>query len=248
MKTLKLIKKVAPEINEILERRYLILRGIQQNQPIGRRTLATELGFKERTVRDEVAILKNQELLDVDFTGTYITEKGHKLLDDLHEIYNHLKGIPQLEEELRKLLKIKKVIIVPGNSSENRMVLKDMGKITFKELKNNISSKDIIGITGGNTMASVVEEAVYDKKERDILVIPARGGLGRNLNTQSNSIAAKLAEGLGGSYRLLYIPDALEEEALEYILKNEEISHSLNLINNMNTLVFGIGRADIMAK
>lgn len=248
MKTLKLIKKVAPEINEILERRYLILRGIQQNQPIGRRTLATELGFKERTVRDEVAILKKQELLDVDFTGTYITEKGHKLLDDLHEIYNHLKGIPQLEEELRKLLKIKKVIIVPGNSSENRMVLKDMGKITFKELKNNISSKDIIGITGGNTMASVVEEAVYDKKERDILVIPARGGLGRNLNTQSNSIAAKLAEGLGGSYRLLYIPDALEEEALEYILKNEEISHSLNLINNMNTLVFGIGRADIMAK
>src|SRR5699024_10092193 len=152
------------------------------------------------------------------------------------------------ENELKKKLNIKKIIIIPGNCEENRMVLKDMGKITLEILKKSIDSKDIIGITGGSTMAAVAEEAIFDNKERDILVITARGGLGKYLNTQSNSIAAKLAEGLGGSYRLLYIPDNLEADTLEYILKNKEISQSIGLINNIDTLVFGLGKASTMAQ
>lgn len=248
MDSLDLINKIAPEIIEIIERRYLILRSISYNQPIGRRGLSSELGFKERTVRDEVAILKNHGLLVIDIMGMYITEEGKKLLESLHTIYSNLKGIPELENKLKVLLKINKILIVPGNSVENSMVLKDMGKITSKVLKDTINPKDIIGITGGSTMASVVDEVKYDKKSRDIVVIPARGGLGRDVETQSNSIAAKLGQQLGGSYRLLYVPDGLEEEALEHILKNEEIKESMEMINNMNTLLFGIGRADTMAK
>lgn len=248
METIELIKTIAPEIIEIIEKRYLILSSISENQPIGRRALAQELGYKERTVRDEVGRLKEEGLINIDSKGMYIEEKGIDILKGLHDLYADLKGIPQLEERLRSLLKIRKVVIVPGDSTENKLVLKEMGKISFKLLKENTKDQDIIGITGGNTMASVVDEALPGKEDLDVVVIPARGGLGKNLNTQSNSIAAKLAEGLGGSYRLLYIPDGLEEEALEYMLKNEEISQSIDLINNMNTLVFGVGRADTMAE
>ena len=180
--------------------------------------------------------------------GMYITDEGKRLIIDLHEIYSSLKGIPELENSLEKLLGIKKVIVAPGDSLEDRMVLKDMGKITSKLIKNSINPRDIIGITGGSTMATVAEETILDNKSRDIIVIPARGGLGRDVNTQSNSIAAKLAEKLGGAYRLLYVPDGLEEEALEIMLKNEEIKESIDMINNMNTLIFGIGRADTMAQ
>lgn len=248
MEALDLIKKITPEIIEIIERRYLILRSISYNQPIGRRGLSSELGYKERTIRDEVSILKNLGLLNIDIMGMNITEEGKKLLESLHLVYSNLKGIPKLEEKLEELLNIKKIIIVPGNSVENSMVLKDMGKITSKVLKENINPKDIIGITGGSTMAAVANEVMPDKKSRDIVVIPARGGLGRDVETQSNSIAAKLGQQLGGSYRLLYVPDGLEEDALELILKNEEIKEAMELINNMNTLLFGIGRADIMAE
>lgn len=180
--------------------------------------------------------------------GMYITEEGIKVLNELHSIYSNLKGIPKLQEQLKNILDIKEVIIIPGNSTENRMLLKEMGKVTSRTLKNIIHSKDIIGITGGNTMAAVAEEIEHDNKSRDVVVIPARGGLGPDVETQSNSIAAKLAQGLGGSYRLLYVPDGLEEDALELIMKNEEIKESIDMINNMNTLVFGIGRGDIMAK
>ncbi len=248
MEILELLKKITPEIIEIIEKRYLILRSISYNQPIGRRALSGELGFKERTIRDEVSILKNQGLLNVDLMGMYITEDGKKLLESLHSIYSNLKGIPKLEENLQEILGIKKMIIIPGNSTENSMVLRDMGKITSRVLKNIIQPKDIIGITGGSTMAVVAEEAIPDNKARDIIVIPARGGLGREVETQSNSIAAKLGQQLGGAYRLLYVPDGLEEEALELMLKNEEIRESVEMLNNMNTLIFGIGRADTMAK
>ncbi len=248
MEALELIKKISPETTEIIERRYLILRTISYSEPIGRRSLAGQLNLKERTIRDEVSILKNQGLLNVDLMGMNITKDGKKILEDLHVIYSNLKGIPKLEEKLRELLGIKRVVIVPGNYSENPMVLKEMGKISSKLLKNLIQSKNIVGITGGNTMATVAEEAVPDNIARNMIVIPARGGLGPNVETQANSIAAKLAQKLNGSYKLLYVPDGLEEEALEAILKNEEIKESIEMINNMNILVFGIGRADTMAK
>ncbi len=248
MEIIDTIKIMAPEITETIEKRYLILNHIFQNQPIGRRALSLDLDLRERNVRDEVTVLKNQGLININSKGMYIERKGIVVLRELKDIYISLKGIPQLEKRLKEKLNILDVLIIPGDSNENKSVLKEMGNTTFKILKENIQYQDIIGITGGNTMASVVEEIKPDKKNRELIVIPARGGLGKDLNTQSNSIAAKLAQGLGGNYRLLYIPDSLEEEAMEYMLKNEEISQSINLINNMNILVFGIGRADTMAE
>ena len=97
-------------------------------------------------------------------------------------------------------------------------------------------------------MAVVAEETTLEKNLKNITVIPVRGGLGPNVETQSNSIAATLGNKLGGKYRLLYVPDVLEEEALNIILKNKEIKEAIELIENMNILMFGIGRADTMAK
>jgi central glycolytic genes regulator len=245
---LELLKTIAPEMIEIVEKRYQILRAISYNQPIGRRTLANELSFKERAIRDEVDMMKSLGLLSVDIMGMYITEDGKKILADIDSIYNSLKGIPKLEERLKYVLGIKKVIIAPGNSNDNGMVLKEMGKITSRMLKGIIQPKDIIGITGGSTMAVVADEITFDNKSRDVMVIPARGGLGSEVETQSNSIAAKLAGQLGGSYRLLYVPDSIDEETLHLMLKNKDIKETMEKMDNMNILVFGIGRADVMAK
>lgn len=248
MEVLSFIELIVPEAIDILEIRYLILRTVYYNQPIGRRSLSDILGFKERAVRDQVDFLRNRGLLKIDNMGMYITDEGISILENLHPVYNHIKGITQLETKLKKILKIKEVNIIPGNIKDNRIVLKDMGKITSEIIKNIIKDGDIVGITGGTTMAHVAEECIPDKVNRDVIFIPARGGLGRNVETQANSIAATFAKKLGGTYRLLYVPDGLEKEALEFIKKNEDIKESLSLIENMNVLVFGIGRADTLAK
>ncbi len=39
------------------------------------------------------------------------------------------------------------------------------------------------------------------------------------METQSNSIAAKLAKKLEGSYRLLHVPDDIDRVTLEAVLK-----------------------------
>lgn len=248
MNDIELIKKIVPEISEIFRERYRILKFIFFNEPIGRRIVSTKLSLKERKVREEIEILRSQDLLKVDNMGMNVTDEGKMLLRELDNMYIHLKDIPKLEDELKNILDIKKVIIIPGNYIEDDIISREMGNITFRVLKENLKDEDIIGITGGSTMAAVAEQGTFDNLKRNIVVIPARGGLGKDLNTQSNSIAAKLSETLGGTYRLLYIPDNLEEEALAYILKNKEVNESLNLIENMNTLLFGIGRADTMAE
>lgn len=226
----------------------MILRTIYYNQPIGRRGLSNELKIGERIVRTEVNFLKDQGLLNIETMGMFITKDGKNILDNLSVIINEFKGISNLEKTLEQILNIKNVIIVPGNSSEDRLVVRDMGKVTSKLLKDTIEDDYIIGITGGNTMASIAEEMSPEKQPRNILVIPARGGLGENVETQANSISAIIANKLGGSYKLLYVPDNLEKEALEIMKKNKDIKESIDLINKMNILVFGVGRADTMAK
>ncbi len=248
MDSLNLIKLLAPEMLDLLELRYNILRSISYNEPIGRRSLAEKLKIQERTIRNEANLLKKQGLLNIELMGMSITGLGGQLLEELHPLYINLKGIPELEELLREKLNIKEVKIVAGNFEKDATVLKEMGKVGSEVLKKSISKNSILGITGGSTMYSVSEECIRDNIKRDIIVVPARGGLGKDIYTQSNSLAVNLAEKLGGSYRLLYVVDGLEEEALKYMMKNQEIREALELIENMDTLIFGIGRADEMAK
>src|SRR5699024_4659146 len=120
--------------------------------------------------------------------------------------------------------------IVPGNSDENDLILKDIGKTAALYLKKIIKDDYIIGITGGSTMAQVADEMPKIKSKDNVLVLPARGGLGKDVETQANSIAAKLAKKLDGNYRLLHAPDSIEKETLEVLLKLEDVKETLELI------------------
>lgn len=245
MDSLKLIKMLTPEIVDMVEGRYSILKSISSLQPVGRRLLAEQLNVQERTIRNEANILKEQGLIKIEATGMSVTDKGEELLKELHTIYIHLKGIPELEKMIQKELNVKKITIVPSGG-KNKSMLKDLGIEASRRVKEITGQSKVIGITGGTTMASVASECIKDNRKRDLTVVPARGGLGRNIYTQANSIAVSLAEKLGGDYRLLYVPDGLSEEALDYMKKNEDIKETLDLIESMDTLIFSIARADVM--
>lgn len=248
MKLIEIQKKIVPEILDMLEIRYNILRTIYYNQPIGRRGLANKLDIGERTVRTEVNILKQQGLLNIESMGMYITKDGKNVIESLEEIIRELKGISHIEQRLENILKVKNVIIVPGNCDNNELVLKDLGKAASNYLTKVIKDKFIIGVTGGTTMAKVADEMPQGKVANDILVIPARGGLGKEVDTQSNSIAAKLAKKLEGNYKLLHVPDSIDKKTFEAMLEVKEIREVIQLFDNMNVLLFGIGRADVMAR
>lgn len=248
MNLIEVQKKIIPEILDMLEIRYNILRNIYYNQPIGRRGLSQKLNMGERTIRTEVNILKERGLLNIESMGMYVTEDGKKIIKDLKGVMREFKGISNLERRLKQVLNVENIIIVPGNSDDDSLALKDMGKTTSIYLKKVISKNSIIGVTGGTTMAQIAEEMPLGKIADNILVTPARGGLGRDVETQSNNIAAKLAKKLEASYRLLHIPDNIDKITLEAVLKIPEVKEVIELIDSMNILIFGIGRADTMAR
>ena len=83
--TLKLQKVIVPEMVELLEKRYNILRTIHYNEPIGRRVLASNLGLGERIVRTEINFLKTQNLIQITTPGMYVTKEGENILEMLKE-------------------------------------------------------------------------------------------------------------------------------------------------------------------
>ncbi len=247
MDLLKLQQKIAPEILGVLELRYDILKSIYYNQPIGRRGLAQNLNIKERTIRAQINILKELELLNIQSMGMYITDKGKNTIEALNEMRHELKGISELENNLKLALQLKKVIVVPGNTLEKDTSLDEIGKVSSMYLRQSIKDNFVIGITGGTTMESLAENMTKGKVSKNLLIIPARGGLGKDVETQANNIAAKLAKKLDGNYKLLHIPDNMDKATLDAVLNLPNISEIIGFIEDMDVLVFGIGRADTMA-
>ena len=120
---LKLQMKIVPELVEVLEKRYNILRTIYYKQPIGRRILANDLNLGERIVRTEINFLKVQGLIEINTPGMTITKSGEVIVNELKEFIHEIKGLSDIESQVREMLHLKKVIIVPGDADENPTVL-----------------------------------------------------------------------------------------------------------------------------
>ena len=245
---LKIQQKLIPEVVEIMTKRYLVLREISLNGPIGRRALATNLQHSERVVRSETELLKQQGLIDVDLKGMTITEEGRELLRDLKDVMSDAMGLNELQEEVRQHLGIKKVVLIPGSYDNNHSLLKDISKQAAKYFLNIIKEDDIVSIAGGSTMLEFAKSIKSDKKYNSVTVVPARGSVGLDVETQSNNVVAEVSKNIHANYKLLNVPDQLCEESIKTLTQEPEIKNTLELIKNSNVLVFSIGRADEMVK
>ena len=246
---LKIQNKLLPELIEIAEKRNNILKEIQHSQPVGRRNLAEKLNESERSIRNELDFLKEQRLIEITSAGTILTQEGKDLLNGLVDYIKSLKGISNLEEQVEEILGIK-VLIVPGahNPHYNK---NELGRFAARELKKiiNKSTKPLtLAVTGGTTVAEVANNMIWDGLKRPITVVPGRGGLGEDVEIQANTIAATFAKKLGGTYRMLHVPDNLQESTLQEILQEPQIREVLDLLASTDILMHGVGTAQEMAE
>ena len=245
---LKIQQKLIPEVIEIMTKRYLVLREISLSGPIGRRALANNLQNSERIIRTETELLKQQGLIDVASKGMTITQEGQQLLKDLKDAMRDVIGINQLQEEIRQYLGIKKVILIPGSYDNNHSLIKDIGSQAAKYFLDIIKDNDIVSIAGGSTMLEFARSIKSDKKYNSITVVPARGSMGLDVETQSNNVVAEVSKNIHSNYKLLNVPDQLCEESIKMLPQEPEIKSTLELIDNSDVLVFGVGRADEMVE
>ena len=113
---IKMIESVAPDIIEVLQERYKILRNIYWMQPIGRRSLSESMGITERVLRTETDLLKNLNLIDTSKSGMTLTTKGEEVYQSLENFMDQLLGTHQTEQQLAEYFGNQRCIVVSGNS------------------------------------------------------------------------------------------------------------------------------------
>lgn len=240
-------KRIAPEAVRLIQERYGLLNELLYEGYKGRRVLAQRLGVSERTARHHLDFLKQAGLLETGATGASLTPDGEQALESLGSYVREFSGLSYLENSLAEHFSLSKVIVVAGDSWNNPDVLQDLGRAGAEELQRHLHPHTIVAVGGGSTLAQVAKGV--HKKIVDVTVVPARGGLGETVEVQSNTIAAVLAGGLGGEYRMLHIPDGLNEKATQLLLEADpSMREVVELIPKADILVQGIGRSDQMAK
>ncbi|NHC39255.1 hypothetical protein G6549_04705 [Bacillus sp. MM2020_1] len=241
-------KRLLPDLLQVLQKRYSILRYIGFMQPVGRRSLAVSLGYTERVLRGEVDFLREQNLIYTNNVGMSLTTEGKNLLEDLEGFMRELKGIDVMELELKHKLGIKKVIIVPGDSDESLMVKSELGKACAVCMKKLLSGKNIIAVTGGSTMAAVAERLLPELTQKDLLFVPARGGVGEDVQNQANTICSIMSRNTRTKHRVFYVPDQVSTDIYESLIKEPGIHEVLTLIKSASMVLHGIGDAITMAE
>jgi central glycolytic genes regulator len=237
-------QKIAPELIELIERRYNILRHVFHFQPVGRRTLALSLNMGERIVRTELDFFKSQGLLEGDATGAKLTEEGVILVQQLGDFVKELKGLNMIETSLREKLGLGHVLVVPGNSDQDELVKKELARVTAKYLLEITRDHSIIAVTGGTTLLEVANAIPVSSFHKKVLVVPARGGTERDVEIQANTIAARIAKRINGTYKLLHVSDNIGEDAMKSLSKDPHIKEIVKKIKSADILVYGIGNAE----
>lgn len=246
-KILNLQKQLLPDLLQIMQRRYEILRHIQLMQPVGRRSLTSELKTTERVLRAEVDFLRAQGFVSVDSIGMKLTESGNQLLQEMEPLMKELFGLYRLEAELKAYLSVNHVIIVPGDADVSDWVKKEMGRAGARYLKQQAVPDQIVAVSGGTTMLALAEMMISSPAFKQTTFVPTRGGVGEAVELEANYITSLMAKRTGGKYRMLHMPDYLSDEAYQTLQKEPRIQEVLDLLKQARIVVHGIGDAKTMA-
>ncbi len=236
---------LAPDLLAEIAKRAWVLERIAVLQPIGRRALALRLRLPEREVRAVAQALREAGHITLDAAGMCITPQAEPLLEDARALSHRLRGLSMLEGALSRQLGVQRVVIVPGDVDQDPEVLREIGRIAAQRLRALLLPGDVLAVTGGSTIQQVAAH-LPSGAPLDVLVLPARGGMGRAVETQADTLAAEFARKLGGHHRLLHLPDQMAQGAWQEMLKMPEVRETIDLLHRTDVLLYGIGRTDEM--
>jgi central glycolytic genes regulator len=240
-------RKLVPEMMELMQQRYRILKFVKMAGPIGRRPLGQLAGLSERETRTLMDMLRGQNLIDIAKDGASITTEGMTVLLALESSMEDWSGRASIAKRLRESLGIQSVKVVAGNCDTETTSKNLLGMEAAKQFSVGIGEGKIVAVTGGSTIASIPLHIEKFSNSKNLLFIAARGGVGEDIGLQANVIAASFAAACGGSYSTFYYPESLSEEAHEAFRKEPSVLKMLQLYEATDCVLHGIGDAQTMA-
>ncbi|WP_164995811.1 sugar-binding transcriptional regulator [Miniphocaeibacter massiliensis] len=242
----KILDILYPDYKEKFVQRYNILNQINLNKNIGRRKLSSLLNYNERLVRNETEKLFQLDLISIEQVGMNITDKGIDALEGAYDLVYSLNSYNELANKVKHALGLTKVIVSKGSIREESGKMEN-AKIASNYILNSINNNSILGITGGSTVGLAINSIKTKKSYPNLTIVPVRGSLVGSVTNQANILAVKLAEKLNSKYSNFYLPDDFDLDNLKDLSKLPEVENTLDLINNLDMLIFGIGDANKMA-
>ena len=240
-------RKLVPEMMELMQQRYRVLKFIKMTGPIGRRPLGQMAGLSERETRTMMDILRAQNLIHVAKEGASITTEGGTVLVELESAMEEWSGRTTIAKRLAEYLGIRAVKVIAGNCDTDAAAKNLLGIEAAKQFITKMDAGKIVAVTGGSTMASIPTNIDPFSEADDMLFIAARGGVGEDIGLQANVIAASFAEACGGTYSTFYYPESLSEEAHQAFRKEPSVLKMLHLYETTDCVLHGIGDAQTMA-
>lgn len=242
-----LMNRIAPAQVEEIGRHAQVLTGIDSMQPVGRRALAAYLRLPEREVRTIAANLKSQGLLTLDAAGMQLTGKAASVLPGARDLSRALFGLSDLEQALSRKLGIPHVVVVSGDADTDMQVMREVGRAAAHRIRQLLQNGMTLAIAGGLTMSETAK-GMHTAAPMDVMVVPARGGMGSSVENQANTIAAEMAHRLMGHYKVMHVPDHLDAAAMNEMMKLPEVRETIDLMEHADIVAHGIGLADVMAQ
>lgn len=243
---LKWLEAIAPDMVDVFLKRFSVLRTIALMAPIGRRGLAVHLDMSERGLRTHTDMLRQLDLIQSSPAGMTLTKEGRSVLNGLSDMVNDMLGLQQSERDLARLLNIDRCFIVFGDCDAQDRVFASLGGILNDTLAKILpEGNNVIVVMGGNTMAQVAKEFSPElSTKRRLTFVPGRGGMGQSLAMQANTVCSIMAQRTHGESQSMYVPEKLSEKSYQPLLEEP----SVQLIEQSNVVIHGIGRADEMAE
>ncbi|MGE8203736.1 sugar-binding transcriptional regulator [Heyndrickxia sp. NPDC080065] len=148
----------------------------------------------------------------------------------------------ELEKELENRFQLKDAVVVPTEGYSSDLSKKAIGQAASNYVSKNLKNVNKIGISWGTTLAEVVKEYPYERRE-NIKIIPLVGGMGsQHVEIHANQLSYELAKKMHGSCSYLYIPAVIESAELKDRLVNmHDVKTVLEEGKKVDMALVGIG-------
>jgi DNA-binding transcriptional regulator LsrR (DeoR family) len=149
----------------------------------------------------------------------------------------------ELESSLEKKFGLDEVIVVDvSNTNSHFVVSQELGEAAAAYFRIAVQDGDVIGLTWGETLSSMIDHLVAEKKQ-DVMVVQTVGGLGAPASeSHATDLVRRLSLLMGANWNLMPAPGIVSSAEAAGFFKNEPyIQQALEIAARADIVFAGIG-------
>jgi len=147
-----------------------------------------------------------------------------------------------LERKLENKYGLKEAVVMTASDYETDTIVSELGPVAAQYLLRCLQDNEIVAISWGSTLLSVVDSLPTTSLPR-VRVVQIIGGLGElEAKVHGAELTRRMAQALGSHPRLLHAPGIVKNKSVRDALANDpQVSGTLKLAGSADIALVGIG-------